>query len=300
MKTVLITGASGFLGHHLVKSFIERGDTEIIAVLGKPEDKANALPESDKLMVYPCSAMFTTDFGHVDTLIHTAFSRGENLAGLTRSISFTEGVIELVNRQDIDSIINISTQGLYKALQPGEKVDENGLVEPNTAYGLAKWAVENMLELGCKKKYTSIRMASLSTNARFLDLFVDSVMENKQITVVAPQQYASIMDVSDAVEGILSIEQLSLAQRKEVYNLGPGVQHSILEYAQSANAVGRTVRLPETSIEVKDSGKKFAICMDCSTLRAQTNWTPKVTKDMMLKNMFDQKMGKLNQTRSLY
>lgn len=294
MKSVLITGASGFLGHHLVKSIIERGDTEILAVLGKPEDKANALPKSSRLTVFPCSAMFTTDFGHVDTLIHTAFSRGENLAGLTQSIAFTEGVIELVNRQDVDSLINISTQGVYKGLQPGEKADESGIVEPNTAYGLAKWAVENMLKLGCKKKYTNIRMASLSANARFLDFFVDSVIENKGMAVVAPQQYASIMDVSDAVEGILSIERLSLAQRKDVYNLGPDVQYSILEYAQSANAVGRTFGLPETSIEVKDSGKQFATCMDCSALRAQTNWSPRVTKDMMLKNMFDVKMGKLN------
>lgn len=294
MKSVLITGASGFLGHHLVKSIIERGDTEILAVLGKPEDKANALPKSSRLTVFPCSAMFTTDFGHVDTLIHTAFSRGENLAGLTQSIAFTEGVIELVNRQDVDSLINISTQGVYKGLQPGEKADESGIVEPNTAYGLAKWAVENMLKLGCKKKYTNIRMASLSANARFLDFFVDSVIENMGMAVVAPQQYASIMDVSDAVEGILSIERLSLAQRKDVYNLGPDVQYSILEYAQSANAVGRTFGLPETSIEVKDSGKQFATCMDCSALRAQTNWSPRVTKDMMLKNMFDVKMGKLN------
>ena len=55
-------------------------------------------------------------------------------------------------------------------------VDENGIVEPNTAYGLSKWAVENMLKLGCKKSYTNIRMASLSANARFLDFFVDSVI----------------------------------------------------------------------------------------------------------------------------
>ena len=49
MKTVLITGASGFLGHNLVKSFIERGDTKIIAVLGRPEDKANALPDNHRV-----------------------------------------------------------------------------------------------------------------------------------------------------------------------------------------------------------------------------------------------------------
>ena len=286
MKTVLITGASGFLGHHLVKSFIERGDTNIIAVLGRPEDKANVLPDSERLTIYPSSSMFKTDFGHVDTLIHTAFSRGDNLPGLTRSIEFTEQIIELVNKQHFDSIINISSQGVYKVLKPGEKVDEDGLVEPNTAYGLAKWAVENMLKVGCKKIYTNIRMASLSDNARFLDFFVDSVIAGKDITVTAPNQYASIMDVMDAVSGIVAVESIDLDKKESVYNLGPGVQHSILDYAVSANEIGMQFGCKPIAIKIDDKGCDFAICMDCNRLVWQTSWKPIITKTNMLQKMY--------------
>lgn len=288
MRTVLITGASGFLGHHLVQELLKQKDTKVIAILGRPEDKANALPDSPNLSVYPCSALFTTDFGHVDTLIHTAFSRGDNLQGLTASIEMTEKVIELANTQDIDSLLNISSQGVYKGQRPGEKVDETGIVEPNTAYGLAKWAVENMLKIGCKKSYINIRMASLSTNARFLDFFVESVIAHREIKVTAPHQYASIMDVNDAVEGILSIEQLSLNQRKKVYNLGPGVQYSILDYAEAANEVGRSFGYSPTNIVVEDSGKEFAICMDCSRLMQDTGWQPSILKDEMITNLFNE------------
>jgi len=286
MRTILVTGASGFLGSNLIAKLLEGGDTKVIAVLGRPEDKANLLPQSDNITVYPCSDLFSTDFGHVDTLIHTAFSRGDNLLGLTASIEMTEKVIEMVNNQDIDSIINISTQGLYQGLKPGEKVKEEGTVGPNTAYGLAKWAVENMLKLGCKKSYTNIRMASLSTNARFLDFFVDSVIAHKEITVTAPNQYASIMDVVDAVAGIVSVVDIPLNQRYDVYNLGPGVQHSILEYAQSANVVGQTFGYASTNIVTDDSGKEFAICMDCSKLESQTGWKPKIDRIKMLSNLF--------------
>ena len=286
-KTILITGASGFLGHHLVHELLKQSDTKVIAILGRPEDKANALPESNNIVVYPCSALFTTDFGHVDTLIHTAFSRGENLPGLTRSIELTEHVIEMVNEQNIDSIINISSQGIYKGLKPGEKVDEDGFIEPNTAYGLAKWAVENMLKIGCKKHYTNIRMASLSANARFLDIFVKSVIQHSGIKVTSPNQYASIMDVTDAVKGILAIENLTVIKRKQNYNLGPGVQHSILHYAESANAIGINFGLIPVDINVEDKGNNGAICMDCSRLEKQTGWTSQISKNEMISNLFN-------------
>ena len=250
------------------------------------------LPSGKNISTYPCSELFTTNFGHIDTLIHTAFSRGDNLVGLTASIELTRKVIELVNKQDIDFLLNISTQGLYQGLRPGEKVDEDGTIGPNTAYGLAKWAVENMLKIGCEKPFTNIRMASLSANARFLDFFVDNVIAHNEIKITAPGQFASIMDVADAVDGILSIDDLAPSQREEIYNLGPGIQHSILSYAQSANEVGESYGYAPTRIIVDDSGKDFAICMDCSRLETQTGWRPRVTKRMMLEKMFNRKLGK--------
>lgn len=286
MKTILITGASGFLGHQLVKYFHKRKDYKVLAVLGRPEDRANSLPIDNSVVIFPCSALFETDFGHVDTLIHTAFSRGDNLQELSESLSFTENVIELVNTQNIDSIINISSQAVYKDQKPGEKVNEEWTIGPNTSYGLAKWAVENMLKLGCKKKYTNIRMASLSANARFLLFFIDCIINHKDITVTAPHQYASIMDISDAILGITNIEEMHLDERQSIYNLGPETQYSILDYAKTVNQIGEELGFAPIKINVIDNGKLFATCMDCRRLKNQTKWKPLVKKDDLIRNLF--------------
>ena len=286
MKHIIITGATGYLGHHLVQDFLRDPFNKVTAVTGRPEDKANALPDNSRLNVIPCDALYTTDFGHADALIHTAFARGENFPGLAASIEMTRKVIEVVNEQNIDSFINISSQGIYKGLKAGEKVKEDGIVEPNTTYSLMKWSVENMLKLGSKKPYTNIRMASLSANARFLVSFVNSVKEGNPIMVTAPNQYASIMDVTDASSGIKTIVDIPLQNREDVYNLGPDVQYSILEYAETAVAIGRELGYKGSNITIDDKGSFFAICMDCSRIRSQTCWRPVITKELMFTKLF--------------
>lgn len=287
MKTVMVTGATGFLGHRLVEALLVRGDTRIIAIMGKPGDKVNPLPENEKVVSLSMKELFMSDVGHIDTVIHTAFSRGDNLPGLTASITLTHDLVSWINEKDIDSIINISTQGLYKGLEPGQDVDENGEVEPGTAYGLAKWGVEKMLSIGCRKHSCNIRMASLSANAKFLSFFVNSVKEGQDIIVTAPRQFASIMDVSDATNGILSIENLPMTERRNVYNLGPGVQYSILDFARMTNQVGQSLGYKPVGISVEDGGRQFAICMDCRKLKAQTGWECNTDLKVIIHNMFN-------------
>ena len=281
MKTILVTGASGYLGHNIVNQLSSSSKTRIIAVLGRPEDRAYNLSQVDNVDFYPCSSLFSTNFGHVDVLIHTAFSRGENLSGLAASIHLAERVIELVNTNDIRSLINISSQGVYKTLSRGESVCENGILEPGTAYGLAKLSVEKMLSLGCKKRYSSIRMASLSRNARFLDFFVDRVISGSPLTITTPNRYASIMDVSDAVNGILSVADMDEAQRYTTYNLGPERQSSILDYAILVNRVAQDYGFHPVPINVEDNG----------LIRQQTKWSCHIDDELMVRKLFDVKVN---------
>ena len=96
----------------------------------------------------------------------------------------------------------------------------------------------------------------------------------------------SIMDISDAVNGILLINDISLVERHHTYNLGPGTQYSILDYAESVNNIGREFGFPLVNILIKDNGKESAICMDCSRLMKQTAWHPSISKEKMIFSLF--------------
>jgi len=291
MKTFLVTGASGYLGHSIVNNLATSPYTRVIAILGRPEDYAFSLFKRDNVIVCPCSSLFSVDFGPIDVLIHTAFSRGENLSGLANSIHLTESIINLVNTRDIRSLINISSQGVYKTLEKGETVAEDGLLEPGTAYGLAKLCVEKMISLGCTKKFSNIRMASLARNARFLDFFVSQVLSGKSLSITTPNRYASIMDVSDAVTGILSVAGIDESSRLTTYNLGPGRQRSILDYANLVNKVAQDFGFHPVPISIEDSGINTAICMDCSRLKGQTKWDCQIDDEMMIRKLFENKLN---------
>ena len=78
MKTILITGASGFLGYHLVLELLKNDQFHVIAIGGRPEDKANPMPEHPRLKVYPLDYLFEEKWENIDTVVNCAFARSND------------------------------------------------------------------------------------------------------------------------------------------------------------------------------------------------------------------------------
>ena len=140
MKTVLVTGASGFLGHHLVQELLKRGDTKVIAILGRPEDKANALPKNSNISVYSVEELYTEQFTDIDTVVNCAFARSNDAKLLAGAFDFTERSIKRFEGLRVKSVINISSQGVYQRLGVGELSKEDSPIEPIDLYSMAKYA----------------------------------------------------------------------------------------------------------------------------------------------------------------
>lgn len=285
MKTVLVTGASGFLGHFVVKELLGKTDFDIIAIGGRPEDRANPLPESKRITAYTLDKLFTEDFADIDTVINCAFARSNDAEQLAAAVGFTTQAIERFVELGVKSVINISSQGVYKRLEPGMLSDENSPVVPIDLYSMVKYTVENLFRVSAIPYITNVRLASLMMPQRFLHFFVKKAKAGETFTVTAPNQYAALLDVRDAASGLVAIAELQPERRAMTYNLGIGEQYSLLEYAESVKTIGDALGY-HVAFHVEDNGTVVCAGMDCSSLMNDTGWKPRIKKEEMITALF--------------
>lgn len=285
MKTILITGASGFLGHHLVLELLKNDQFHVIAIGGRPEDKANPLPEHPRLKVYSLDSLFEEEWENIDTAVNCAFARSNDSKLLAGALVFTEKAIRLFEKCNVKSVVNISSQGVYQRLPAGELSNEESPIEPIDLYSMAKYASEKMFRLSTIPHVTNVRLASLYMPQRFLHFFIQKAKNGEKFTVTAPNQYAALLDVTDAASGLATITTINPENRAEVYNLGIGTQYSLLEYAESVKTIGCTMGY-NVQFDVADNGNNASAGMDCSKLMKDTGWSPRLLKDKMITKIF--------------
>ena len=285
MKTVLITGATGFLGYRLVGELLKNGSTEIVAIGGRPEDKAVFHPANDRLRYCFLDEFFSESYGCIDTVINCAFPRSNDFAVISDALGFTERVISRLEELRVKSLINISSQGVYKRLEVGSLSTEDSPIQPIDSYSLAKYAVEKMFCVSSLPFVTNVRLGSLNMPQRFLSFFVQKAIKDGSFMVSAPNKYAALLDVEDAASGITSLVSLDPQKRHNTYNIGIGTQYSILEYAESVRRIGESLGY-SIAYDVADNEATECAGMYCCRIFEDTGWRARITKEMMITRMF--------------
>ena len=105
--------------------------------------------------------------------------------------------------------------------------------------------------------------------------------------MTAPNQYAALLDVTDAASGLVAVACMDPKKRAKIYNLGIGVQYSLLEYAKSVKSIGDGLGY-EVQFDVVDNGTMVCAGMDCTKLMNDTGCKPKVMKDEMITGLFEE------------
>ena len=142
---LLITGASGFIGGHLVRAAVARyGRENVVALSSRPNDQCETIVYGEGLRIED-SAL--GELAGIRVLIHAgAFTpksgqEANSVEGSEANRTFTEKLLALPFA-DLEKVIYLSSLDVYS---PAERITESSPTEPATLYGQSKLDGETLI-----------------------------------------------------------------------------------------------------------------------------------------------------------
>ena len=153
---ILVTGAAGFIGSHLVDHLLKK-DHEVVAFVRYNSKNLwgwlDSIPENNKLSIYSGDIRdmdsVTDSMKDVDVVFHLAaligipYSYVSPLAYIKTNVEGTYNVLQSARDLGIERVVHTSTSEIYGTAQY-VPIDENHPVNPQSPYAATKSAADQM------------------------------------------------------------------------------------------------------------------------------------------------------------
>lgn len=299
MKTILITGAGGYLGSHLIDQLSKEDKYKIFAFDLIKEKLKEKFKHIKSIEFYDTKQweLDVIPFESIDIIIHCAFARIGDGKQLAASLNFSSKIFERANLNEI-SIVNISSRSVY-GQNPETPWTENTPVKPESLYSLAKYASELLATKSkCDSQesyHTNIRLSSLAGfdfDQRIISKFVDNIINNKPIKIVGGKQQFSFLDVRDAVSGIIKLISTDPRFWKKTYNLGSNRVYSIIEIANLVKEISKNYIKFPVELVIEEKEVNLIDEMDSSLFYTEIKWKPAYDMRDIINSIFEYKISR--------
>jgi UDP-glucose 4-epimerase len=257
MATSLVTGGAGFIGAHLTRELLDRGDQVVVLddLSGGFTDNVDRRAElvegsiTDHTLVDDLFAANGFDY-----VYHLAAYAAEGLSHFIKRFNYTNNVLGSVNlinasvNNDVKCFVFASSIAVYGAGQV--PMTESMRPEPEDSYGIAKYAVECELEVTHRMfglPYVVFRphnvygeLQNIGDRYRnVLGIFINQIMQDKPLSIFGDgEQTRAFSYVGDIVPAIASAPTVEAAHQ-QIFNVGAEVPYSVNALADSIrNAMG--------------------------------------------------------------
>lgn len=299
MKRVLITGAGGFVGTHLIHALKAAEDVEIFAAVYQATSDITSLVSEDHII-----AGDLTDFAYTQKLV--AISRADivyHLAALSVVHSSASQATAVMNGNTTISynileavrlgapkarFIAISSGNVYGSVQDTTyPIDESTSIRPLNPYAVSK-VTQEMLALQYYLAYgldivilrpfnhTGVGQTTDFVIPRLADQFVkiEKGLSSPVVEVGNLDTVRDFTDVRDMVGAYLMAADKGISG--QIYNIGSGTGRTIreiLDILQSLSSVKVEIKVNDKLVRTADVPVLIA---DASKFRGVTGWEPKI------------------------
>jgi CDP-glucose 4,6-dehydratase len=300
VKRSLVSGGHGFIGSHLARALLGRGDAVTVLDCGAPPVSGLALQgiEAEVELVGADlrdsrAVAVTIDTGEFDAVFHLAAqtlvgpAMADPAATFETNVGGTWNLLEACRRADVPAVVVASSD---KAYGPAEQLPyrEAMQMRPASPYEASK-AAADAIALSYRPAFGMAVAVTRFANvygggdlnfSRLVPEAIVAVLEGRRPAIRSdgsPER--DFLHVDDAVAAYLAVEHAVGAggpAAGRAFNAGGEQPHSVAEVLETIAAVsGREIE-PEYRGSGSPAGEIDRQFVDSSRLREMTGWRPQV------------------------
>lgn len=259
---VLLTGASGFIGSHLLKKLINNLGTEsVIALTSKNIPNVNCVTYETIQDFWLKKNQFddVTHIIHAGAFIPNDAKESNNIILCNGSIDYTKELFSF-NFYNLVKFINISTVDVYG--NTTSVISENSDVNPVSLYGSSKLYCEAMVKAFTKQReleYLNLRIGHVygpgeEKYKKVLPIAIQNILQDKPLELWGDgSDLRSFIFIQDVVQAI--VNSLDAPVKNKDINIVSGVAVSIKELLEKTVKVSGknvTVNQRESNHQKRD------------------------------------------------
>lgn len=234
MQSILVTGATSFIGMNLIPLLLQAGH-RVYATVRMKSPRVALLPKNDNLQIIPAAM---ADFSHIsaaideqiEVIFHLAWqgAHGKERDNKTLQIANMNYSLELLNSCDklnCRSFIDAGSQAEYG--HHDNEITEDSELRPLNAYGKYKLRTFQESATFCRENnisYHHPRIFSLygagDYEGNLLPTLIRTLLSGQDMPLTTATQHWDFLHISDAVHALLHLAFSACADG--VYNLASG------------------------------------------------------------------------------
>jgi len=286
---VIVTGASGFIGHNLVRRLSNLKAETLVIDRNQPAEHFSGV-DFEWADLRHLNKEYEADF-----LIHLAAVTNAGYAEKYPMETYETnvlGTVNLMNHVKISKrILFPSTALIYKAST--DPISEEGDLDQSSTYAQSKTIGEQVL------KFHSNRQQVDHTVVRFFNVFgpgqqamyiipqvLRQILEENKVVVRNGAVMRDMLFVDDCIDAVLRLAVTPEAAN-DVFNIGSGEIVSISDIARGAIEVSGRSNVEYTDLEQNIDYSPTSIMADIGKVTATIDWRPRVSLSEGLKRIWD-------------
>jgi len=305
LSRIIVTGAAGFIGSNFVRMLLERRPkrricgVDLLTYAGNLENLrdciANARFEFRRLDICDADALRECFCEPSDAIVNFAAEThvDRSLLGaqafVRTNVVGVQTLLDLARTHAVKRFLQISTDEVYGSLGETGRFIETTPLAPRSPYSASKAGGDLLVQAAHETFGLPTLITRCSNNygpyqfpEKLIPLFVTNLLEGKRVPLYGDGlNVRDWIHVLDHCEAILTV--LERGEPGRVYNIGGECELPNLEIAHRIlTALGRDESAIEPVADRAGHDRRYAI--DCSRMKSELGWTPKVRFEQGLAN----------------